>query len=124
MEQIVDFNLFGGGFQDFRPGHGYTASSSSSHVPAGAVDVPFYGFFPHFSPAEKSAKLGPHSLSELSADFISSTPSACEVHHFSEDGNFYHENDQKPWIRLPSGLWYLLCSEPEEYRDDPGVDTE
>ena len=45
MEQIVDFPVFGGGLQDFRPGHGSTASSSSSHVPAGAVDEPFHVVF-------------------------------------------------------------------------------
>ena len=77
--------------------------------------------FSHFSPPEKSAKLGPHSGSELSADFISSTPSACEVPHFSEDGNFFLEADKKPWMRLPSGWWYLLCSEPGEYSVDPRV---
>ena len=43
VEQIVDFP--GGGLQDFLPRHGSTASSSSSHVPAGAVDEPFQGFF-------------------------------------------------------------------------------
>ena len=33
-------------------------------------------FFSHFSPKEKSAKIGPHSGSELSADFTSSTQAA------------------------------------------------
>ena len=65
--------------------------------------------------------MGPHSGSELSADFISSTPSAYERGHFSQDGNFFFEKDQKTWMRLPSGRWYLLRSEPEEYRDDPRV---
>ena len=59
--------------------------------------------------------------SELSADFISSTPSAYEKAHFSDDGNFFFEEDQKTWMRLPSGWWYLLCSEPGEYRVDPRV---
>ena len=83
----------------------------------------FYGFcFALFSVRKKSAMLGPHSKSELSADFVSSTPFAYEVLlHLSEDGNFYHEDDMKRWMRLPSGRWYLLCSEPEEYKDDPRV---
>ena len=80
VEQIVDIPLVGGGLQDFRPGRGSTASSSSSHVPAGAVDEPFSCFFFALFPrGKKGAKLGPHSGSELSADFISSTPSAYEV---------------------------------------------
>ena len=80
----------------------------------------FRGFFSTFLRRKKGAKIGPHSGSELSADFISSTPSACEKGHFSEDENFFEE-DQKTWMRLPSGRWYLLRSEPEEYRDDPSV---
>ena len=90
-------------------------------VPYDALDAPWLWGFSHFSPAEKSAKMGPHSGSELSAEFISSTPSAYEKGHFSEDGNFFFEEDQKTWMRLPSGRWYLLRSEPEEYRDDPRV---
>ena len=75
VEQIVDFP-FGGGLQGFRPGQ----SSSSSHFPAGVhevLDEPGeVFFFSHFHPHEKSAALGPHSGSELSADFTSSTPAA------------------------------------------------
>ena len=42
-----------------------------------AVDEPFQGFFfSHFSPEEKSAGLGPHSGSELGADFNPWTPAA------------------------------------------------
>ena len=40
----------GQGLQGFLQGHGSTASSSSSHVPAGAVNEPFQGFFSHLSP--------------------------------------------------------------------------
>ena len=37
--------LHGESLQGFLPGHGSTALSSSSHVPAGAVDEPFQGVF-------------------------------------------------------------------------------
>ena len=70
---------------------------------------------------KKSAKRGKHSGSELGADFVSSTPSVHEVPHFSEDGNFFFEDDKKTWMRLLSGWWYFLCSEPGEYRVDPRV---
>ena len=119
VEQIADFR--GGGLQHFLPGQ---SSSSSSHVPArayDALDAPGYRVFLTFFQRKKSAKMGLHSGSELSADFISSTPSAYERGRFSEDGNFFFEEDHKTWMRLPSGRWYLLRSEPEEYRDDPRV---
>ena len=104
VEQIVDFPLFGGGLQDFRPRRGSTTSSSSSHVPAGAVDEPFHGFF-RTSPRPKKVRSWDRTRgSELIADFTSSTPSAYEVHNFSEDGNFHQENDKKTWMRLPSGF--------------------
>ena len=80
----------------------------------------FTGFFALFLP-EKKFEVGSALGSELSADFISSTPSAYEVPHFSEYGNFFFEDDKKTWMRLPSGWWYLLCSEPGEYRVDPRV---
>ena len=44
----------GGGLQGFRPGQRSSASSSSSHSPAGVhgdADEPGEGFFSHFSPA-------------------------------------------------------------------------
>ena len=57
-EQFVDIPVpHGECLQGFLPGHGSTASSSSSHVPVGAADEPFQGFFPHFSPEVKSAKI-------------------------------------------------------------------
>ena len=62
----------GGGLLGFRPDPNSAASSSRSC----AVDEPFQGFFSHFSPEEKSAGLGPHSRSELGADFTSWTPTA------------------------------------------------
>ena len=63
---------------------------------------------------------GPHSGSELCADFISSTPAAYEELHFSEDGNFYRVDDKKMWLKMETGQWKLLCSEPAVYKDDPG----
>ena len=66
----------GRGLQGFLPGQGSTASSSSSHVRAGAVDEPFQGVFRTFPRLKKSARLGPHSGSELGADFTPWTPAA------------------------------------------------
>ena len=70
-EQTVDIPVLGraggggrGSLQGF-PGQGSTVSSS--HV--GAADGAGQGFFSHFSPREKSAGQGPHSGSELGADF-------------------------------------------------------
>ena len=65
-----------GGLQGFFPGQGSTASSSSSHVRAGVVDEPFQGGFRTFLRLKKSAGLGPHSGSELGADFTPWTPAA------------------------------------------------
>ena len=64
-----------GGLQGFFPRLGSTASSTSSHVRAGAADEPFQGVFRTF-PDEKKCGLGPHSGSELGADFFPWTPAA------------------------------------------------
>ena len=58
------------------PRQGSTASSSASHVHSGAADEPFQGVFSHFSPDEKKCGVGPHSGSELGADFNPWTPAA------------------------------------------------
>ena len=63
--------------------------------------------FSHFSSPEKSAKMGPLSGSQLSADFISSTPSAYEKAHFSEDGNFFFEEDQTEDVDAVA-LWLVV----------------
>ena len=47
-----------GGLQGFLPRQGSTASSSSSHVRAGAADEPFQGGFSHFSPEDKKCGVG------------------------------------------------------------------
>ena len=52
------------------------ASSSSSHPRAGAADEPFQKVFRTLPQRKKSAGLGPHSGSELGADFHPWTPAA------------------------------------------------
>ena len=72
VEQIVDIPVpHCESPQGFFPRHGSTASSSSSHVPAGAVDEPFHGFFRTFLRRKKSVNIPPHPFSELGADFSS-----------------------------------------------------
>ena len=67
VEQIVDIPVPLGGRHLQDPG----LASFPQEVDGAA----FQGFFSFF-PAEKGARLGPHSGSELSADFTSSTPPA------------------------------------------------
>ena len=81
VEQIVDFSVFGGGLQDFRPGQ---SSSSSSNVPAGvreALDEPGEGFFRTFPKnKKKSAKLGPRSSPRVPASVsVSSSTLAAQL---------------------------------------------
>ena len=71
MEQNVDIPARGG-LHGFLPGQG---SSSSSRFPGGA-DEGIPGGFRTFSRPEKSAGWGPHSGSELGADFTPWTPAA------------------------------------------------
>ena len=66
----------------------------------------------------KSAKKGPHSGPELSSDFSSSTPVAQLASPFLQEG-FWEDDAGGMWMQLPSGRWYLLCSEPEVYKNDP-----
>ena len=62
----------GGGLQGFLPGQG--SAASSSHV--GSADEAGQGFFRTFLRWKKSAGLGPHSGSELGADFNPWIPAA------------------------------------------------
>ena len=72
VEQIVNIPVpRGESLQGFLPGRGSTASSSSSHVPAGPVGEPFQGFFFALFPTGKSAKIPRTQGSELGADFSS-----------------------------------------------------
>ena len=68
VEQIIDFTV-GGGLQDFRPGQSSFASSSSPGGVHGSADGPREWVFFALFPERESAKIGPHSGSELSADF-------------------------------------------------------
>ena len=71
VEQNVDIPARGG-FHGFLPGQGF---SSSSRFPRG-VDARIQGGFRTFSRPGKSAELGPHSGSQLGADFTSWTLAA------------------------------------------------
>ena len=62
-----------GGLQGSRHGQGSTASSSRSRD---AADEALQCFFALFPKTKKSARLGSHSGSKLSADFTPSTPPA------------------------------------------------
>ena len=103
VEQIVD--ILSGGLQDFRPSQGSSASSSSPAGVHSSADVPGEGFFRTFPKFKKSAKVGPHSGSELSVDFVSSTPAAHVGHWVDGDDD---------WIRIDSvhgPFWKRLLSD-------------
>ena len=109
MEQIVD-PVSGGGLQDFRPGQ---SSSSSSHFPAGfpeVLDEPGEGGFRTLPQNEKSAKFFPHSGSDLSADFTSSTPVAQLART-----TWYDEGREQAWCRFEDSsgrfYWNLLTTD-------------
>ena len=68
VEQTVDIPV---------PGTGQGSTASSSHV--GAADDAGQGVFRSFPRMKKSAKRGPHSGSELGADFNPSTLSAHQM---------------------------------------------
>ena len=81
VEQTVDIPVPGraggggrGGLQGFA---GQSSTAYSSHV--GAADGAGQGVFRTFPRKKKSAKQGPHSGSELGADFTSSTLSAHQM---------------------------------------------
>ena len=71
VEQNVDFPARGG-LHGFLPFQGSSSSSRLHDV----ADGDFTGVFRTFPRLKKSAKLGPNSGSELSADFTPSTPAA------------------------------------------------
>ena len=91
----------GGGLQGFLPGQG--SAASSSHV--GSAEEAGYGVFRTFSRPEKSAEMGPHSGSELSADFTQSA-----------SGRWYLDRDPSIWWDAPGWRggggwgWRLRCS--------------
>ena len=79
----------------------------------------FQMIFSTFPRRKKSAPFGPHSGSELSADFSSSSPPAQLASPFLREG-FFEDESGGMWMRLLSGRWYLLCSDPEVFWDGPG----
>ena len=36
---------------------------------------------------------------------------AARPQDFSDDGNIYHEDEEKIWVRLDTGQWKLLCTD-------------
>ena len=88
VEQNVDIPARGG-LHGFLPGQG---SSSSSRFPGGA-DEGIQGGFRTFSRPEKSAGWGPHSGSELGADFTPWTPAAYAESMAGADDEFEAESE-------------------------------
>ena len=76
----------------------------------------FKGGFRTFSRPEKSAELGPHSGSELSADFTPSTPAAYVV---SDVPPTWIDGAGLTWWQSASGRWYL-DRDPSIWWDAPG----
>ena len=110
VEQIVDIPARRG-LPDFIPGQSSTASSSSRLLDD--ADEGIQGFFRTFSTVVKSAKLGPHSGSELSADFTAS-------YEVSDAVPMWDDEDGNTWWRSSSGQWYLLGSDRTVWWDAPG----
>ena len=88
VEQNVDIPARGG-LHGFLPGQG---SSSSSRFPGGA-DEGIQGGFRTFSHPGKSAGWGPHSGSELGADFTPWTPAAYAESMAGADDEFMAESE-------------------------------
>ena len=100
VEQTADIPVPGSGGLHGFPGQGSTASSS--HV--GAADGAGQGFFRTFPQVKKSAKRGPHSGSELSADFNPSTLSV-KFQQLPINSGWCLFSSLRGWCFLP------LCSE-------------
>ena len=101
-----------GGPQGFLPGQG---SSSSSRFPGGDDDGFHWDFRTFFRPG-KSAGVGPHSGSELSADFTPSTPAA---YVDSTGPSMWVDDAGLTWWQSASGRWYL-DRDPSIWWDAPG----
>ena len=95
--QIVDTPVPHGGRQN--PDLPSAASSS------GLPDTANQGVFRSFHRREKSARMGPHSGSELGADFSSSTPAS----HVS---GFFTDAAGRVWMQFPDGrvVAWVICS--------------
>ena len=111
LEQIAGFPARGGP-QGFLPGQ---SSSSSSRLLVNA-DEGIPGDFRTFFRSGKSARLGPHSGSELSADFTPSTPAA---YVDSTGPSMWVDDDGLTWWQSASGRWYL-DRDPSIWWDAPG----
>ena len=68
-------------------------------------------FLRTFLQIKKSATTPARSRSRVPAHSSSSTPAVCEEPHFSQDGNIYHEDEEKIWVRLDTRQWTLLCTD-------------
>ena len=134
VEQIADIpvphhGIFG--FQGFHPGQSSAASSEQlvdipiphggphlqdpglASLPHEVAGEAFQGVFSTFLRRKKSAKIGPHSGSELLPE---SSPSTRAAH----SDQFWEDESGGMWMLMPSGRWYLLCSSPEVFWDGPG----
>ena len=113
-EQIVDIPDPAEGLQGFRPGQGSTASSSSSHSPAGVLgdaDEPFEGFFRTFSPPPKSAKVGRQVSARAHGHSSPSELSAHQMLAVDEEPtleDFFVDQAGGVWMHVNAGLWKLL----------------
>ena len=108
VEQNVDIPVPHGGPHLHDPG--------LASLPQEVGGEAFQGVFSSFPRPKKSAKLGPHSGSELSADFTPSTPAA----YVDSDGPLTWVDDAgNTWWQSESGRWYL-DRDPSVWWDAPG----
>ena len=127
LEQIVDIPAREG-LQGFLPGLG---SSSSSRL-HGGTDEGIQGVFRTFPRVEKSAEEGPHSGSELGADFTPWTPAAYGVPNVPEpvlepvvvveDFDYWVDEFGRFWTRslaCPS-RWFLQDTSELVWWEEPG----
>ena len=115
-EQFVDIPVprgrreGGGSLQGSRPGQFSAASSSLLR----SADEVFTRVFRTLPRPKKSARLGPHSGSELSADFTPSTPAA----HVDTDSD---DDDGPPvWWAEKGEAWWQSSTDRTVYWDAPG----
>ena len=103
--------------------HGLSPDLHVAALPAVLPGEPEQVVFRTFSKIQKSAPAatlpgakvhGHSSSSELSAHQI---PRAGDPRDTLED---FFTNEAGMWMRLPTGRWYLLCSDPAVYYDEPG----
>ena len=110
LEQIVDIPARGG-LQGFLPGQG---SSSSSRL-HGGTDEGIQGVFRTFPREEKSAEQGPHSRSELGADFTPWTPAACDAPMVAESWSVEELEDLGIWVDEFGRWWSRSGVFPERW---------